>query len=77
MTHEMTYIFVDLQINDWDLSRIQDHVLDLPSTYIRVVTSFNSWLMWKRNRVSILILILGNHRFQNYWKGTHVKMESE
>ena len=31
MTHVMTYIFVDLQINDWDLSRIQDHVLDVPS----------------------------------------------
>ena len=66
MTHEMTYIFVDLQINDWDLSRIQDHVLDVPSTYIRVVTSSNSRLMWKWNRVSIPILILGNHRFQNF-----------
>ena len=26
---------------------------------------------------SISILILGNHRFQNFWKGTHVKMESD
>ena len=26
---------------------------------------------------SIPILILGNHRFQNFWKGIHVKMESE
>ena len=26
---------------------------------------------------SIPILILGNHRFQNFWKGTHVKIESE
>ena len=26
---------------------------------------------------SILILILGNHRFQNFWKGTHVKIELE
>ena len=26
---------------------------------------------------SIPILILGNHQFQNFWKGTHVKIESE
>ena len=26
---------------------------------------------------SIPILILGNHRFQTFWKGTHVKIESE
>ena len=26
---------------------------------------------------SIPILILENHRFQNFWKGTHVKIESE
>ena len=26
---------------------------------------------------SIPILILGNHRFQNFWKGTHVKIELE
>ena len=25
---------------------------------------------------SIPILILENHRFQNFWKGTHVKIES-
>ena len=26
---------------------------------------------------SIPILILGNHQFQYFWKGTHVKIESE
>ena len=26
---------------------------------------------------SIPILILENHRFQNFWKGTHVKIELE
>ena len=26
---------------------------------------------------SIPILILGNHRFQNFWKEIHVKIESE
>ena len=26
---------------------------------------------------SIPILIQGNHRFQNFWKGTHMKIESE